>query len=84
MLGEGSGDEREEGLVKEEKEAEVQVLEFDDYNEELVNEAASQKATRSDDADIQVHWWDNHIQLKLIEHWSVRDKTVCAAERQTI
>ena len=51
----------------------MQVLDFDDYNEALVNEAASQKTTRSDDAGIQVHWWDDRIQLKLTEHWSVRD-----------
>ena len=48
---------KEEGLVEdEEEEAEIEVLDFDDYNEVPVNEAASQKATRSDDAGIQVHW----------------------------
>ena len=56
MLTEESWDEMVEGLVEEERRAEVQVLEFNDYNEVLVNEAASQKATRFDNAVIQVHW----------------------------
>ena len=51
--------------------SDVRVLEFDDYDEVLVEEAASQKATRSDDAGIAVHWWDDRIQQKLTEHWSV-------------
>ena len=46
MLGEGSGDEEEEELVAEDKGAEMQVVDFDNYNEVLVNEAASQKARR--------------------------------------
>ena len=73
MLTEESGDEREEELVDEERRAEVQVVEFDDYNEVLVDEAASQKATCLDDAGIKVNWWDNRIQRKLTEHWSVQD-----------
>ena len=45
MLGEGSGEEKEEGLVEglveEEKGTEVQVLDFDNYNEVLVDEAVA-------------------------------------------
>ena len=45
----------------EEKETEVNVFDFDDYNKVFVGDAASQKATRSDNTGIQVHWsvWDN-------------------------
>ena len=65
---------KEEGGVEdEEEEAEIEVLDFDDYNEVPVNEAASQKATRSDDAGIQVHWWDDRIERKLTKHWSKRE-----------
>ena len=53
--------------------SDVRVLEFDDYDEVLVEEAVSQKATRSDDAGIAVHWWDNRIQQKLTEHCSKRE-----------
>ena len=47
-------------------------MEFDDYDEVLIKEAASQKATRSDDACTSVQWWDDRIQQKLTEHWSLR------------
>ena len=61
MLGDGGGDEKKKGLVKEEEEVEVKVLDFGDYNEGLVSEAASQKATRLEDTGIQVHWWNDQI-----------------------
>ena len=44
----------EEGRRAEEKVSDVQVLEFDDYDEVLVKEAASQKATRSDNVGTSV------------------------------
>ena len=72
-MGEESGDKKEEGLVEEEKEADVKFLDFDNYNEVLVDEAASRKATRLDNAGIQVHWWDDRIQSKLTEYWSIQD-----------
>ena len=56
----------------EEKASDVQVLEFDDYDEVLVKESASQKATRSDNACTSVQWWDDRIQQKLMEHWSLQ------------
>ena len=55
---------REEGRMAEEKVSDVQVLEFDDYDEVLIKEASSQKATRSDDACTSVQWWDDCIQQK--------------------
>ena len=60
-------------MVEEEEEAGIEILDFDDYNEVPVHEAASQKATRSDDTGIQVHWWDDQIQRKLTKHWSIRE-----------
>ena len=59
--------------MEEERSSDVRVLEFDDYDEVLVEEVASQKTTRSDDAGIAVYWWDNPIQQKLTEQWSVQD-----------
>ena len=53
--------------------SDVRVLDFDDYDEVLGEEAGSQKATHADDADIAVHWWDDRIQQKLTEHWSKRE-----------
>ena len=73
MFNKEGEEKRREGLVEEERVSEVQVLGFDDYNEVLVEEAVSQKATRSDDAGIVVHWWDDRIQQKLTKHWSVQD-----------
>ena len=41
MLGEGGGDEKEEGLMEEEEEVGIEVLNFDNYNEVSVNVALS-------------------------------------------
>ena len=57
----GSGEEQKEELVKEKEEVDMKVLDFNDINEVLISKNLSQKAKRSDDADIQVHWWDYQI-----------------------
>ena len=72
MVDEEGEEEGKEGLEEDEMKSEGGVLEFDDYDEALVEEAESQKATRSDDAGISVHLWDDRIQQKLTEHWSLR------------
>ena len=41
------GDEEEEELMEQEEKADVKVLDFDNYNDVLVSEVASQKATCS-------------------------------------
>ena len=71
-VGEGNRPSSKRGWKEQDKQGEINIIDFDNDDEYAPDAGPSQKATKSKDVGVQVHFLDDRIQEQLMVYWVVK------------